>query len=112
MQKPALGPTRAAQLKALADLPTEDGVDDEEARRGFVATLPDAEIRDAYGRLVWSLADYGFLPEEKAPDTAHPGLWRQARLNLHHGLFKVCDRIYQIRGYDLAHMTLIEGDSG
>ncbi|MDQ0141814.1 alkyl/aryl-sulfatase [Cupriavidus necator] len=108
----ASGPTRAAQLRALEDLPVEDGLDEEEASRGFIATVPDAEVRDDYGRLVWSLADYGFLKPEQAPDTAHPSLWRQARLNLHHGLFKVCDRIYQVRGFDLANMTIIEGDSG
>ncbi|SCU88412.1 Alkyl/aryl-sulfatase BDS1 [Cupriavidus necator] len=112
MQNMASGPTRAAQLRALADLPVEDGLDEEEASRGFIATLPDAEVRDDYGRLVWSLADYGFLQQETPPDTTHPSLWRQARLNLHHGLFKVCDRIYQVRGFDLANMTIIEGDSG
>ncbi len=112
MQNTASGPTRSAQHKARAELPAEDGIDEEEARRGFIATRPDAEVRDAYGRLVWSLADYGFLQDENAPDTAHPSLWRQARLNLHHGLFKVCDRIYQVRGFDLANMTIIEGDSG
>ena len=31
---------------------------------------------------------------------------------MHHGLFEVCDRIYQIRGFDLANMTLIEGETG
>ncbi len=112
MQNMASGPTRAAQLRALEDLPVEDGLDEEEASRGFIATVPDAEVRDDYGRLVWSVADYGFLQPEQAPDTAHPSLWRQARLNLHHGLFKVCDRIYQVRGFDLANMTIIEGDSG
>ncbi len=112
MQSSALGPTRSAHLKALSDLPVEDGIDEEEAQRGFIATLPDADIRDKFGRLVWSLADYGFLQAKEAPETANPSLWRQARLNLHHGLFEVCDRIYQIRGFDLANMTIIEGDHG
>ena len=42
----------------------------------------------------------------------NPSLWRQAKLNNIHGLFEVTDGIYQIRGYDLSNMTLIEGDSG
>ena len=34
------------------------------------------------------------------------------KLNAFHGLFRVSDRIFQVRGYDLANMTLIEGDTG
>ena len=48
----------------------------------------------------------------RRPDTVNPSLWRQARLNMLHGLFKVTDRIYQVRGFDISNMTLIEGDSG
>jgi alkyl sulfatase BDS1-like metallo-beta-lactamase superfamily hydrolase len=39
-------------------------------------------------------------------------LWRQAKLNNIHGLFEVTPGIYQLRGFDLANMTLIEGDTG
>ena len=28
------------------------------------------------------------------------------------GLFKVTDKVYQVRGMDLANMTIIEGDGG
>ncbi|SVD24935.1 uncharacterized protein METZ01_LOCUS377789, partial [marine metagenome] len=49
---------------------------------------------------------------EEAPDTVNPSLWRMARLNMNSGLFKVCERVYQIRGLDLANMTIIEGDTG
>ena len=47
-----------------------------------------------------------------APDTVNPSLWRQGKLNSIHGLFEVTKGIYQIRGYDLAQMTLIAGKSG
>src|SRR5262249_23045082 len=30
----------------------------------------------------------------------------------HYGLFKVTDRIYQVRGYDLSNVTFIQGNSG
>ncbi len=108
----ATSATVAAHRKALRELPVEDHLDEAEAQRGFVGTVPDAEVRDAYGRLVWSLADYGFLDEPEAPDTAHPALWRQARLNRIHGLFEVTARIYQVRGFDISNMTIIEGDTG
>jgi alkyl sulfatase BDS1-like metallo-beta-lactamase superfamily hydrolase len=104
--------TRQAHIRALQTLPADDQLDAAEAGRGFIGTIPDAEIRDGYGRLVWSMADYAFLDEATAPPTAHPALWRQARLNRLHGLFEVTARIYQVRGFDLANMTLIEGESG
>ena len=108
----ATAATLAVHEKALRELPPDDHLDEEEARQGFIATIPDAEVRDDYGRLVWSLADYDFLESAEAPSTAHPALWRQARLNAVHGLFKVTERIYQVRGFDLSNITIIEGDTG
>ncbi len=42
----------------------------------------------------------------------NPSLWRQAQINHIHGLFKVTDRVYQMRNLDMANMTFIEGDTG
>ncbi|MEN9316241.1 MAG: hypothetical protein RIS35_2634, partial [Pseudomonadota bacterium] len=50
--------------------------------------------------------------DERAPPSVNPSLWRHARLNRVHGLFKVTDRIWQVRGFDLANITIIEGDTG
>ena len=106
-------PITRAQNRALLDaLPFQDTQDFEDARRGFLATLPAVEIKNALGRVVWSLKDYAFLHEVEAPATVNPSLWRQARLNMHNGLFQVTDRIYQIRGFDLSNMTILEGDRG
>src|SRR5262245_50915898 len=102
-----------AQNRAVQDvLPFGDTDDWDDARRGFLGTLPEVEIKNADGRVVWSLRDYAFLADEQAPSTVHPSLWRQARLNMANGLFHVTDRIYQIRGFDISNMTLIEGDRG
>jgi alkyl sulfatase BDS1-like metallo-beta-lactamase superfamily hydrolase len=103
---------RAAHAAAAARLPFGDREDFADADRGFVATLPDALIRNAAGHAVWSMKDYAFLSRETAPDTVHPSLWRQARLNVRHGLFKVVDGLYQVRGFDISNMTLIEGRAG
>lgn len=84
----------------------------ENARRGFVATLPHAEILGAKGRVVWSMRDYAFLDTPQAPGTVHPNLWEHARLNAIHGLFKVTERIYQVRGFDVSNVSFIEGDTG
>ena len=70
------------------------------------------EFRNADGRVIYSLEDYAFLADEQAPDTVNPSLWRQARLNMNHGLFQVTDRIYQVRGFDISNMTIIEGKRG
>jgi alkyl sulfatase BDS1-like metallo-beta-lactamase superfamily hydrolase len=92
--------------------PELDDIEFENAKRGFIGTIPDAEILDSRGRPVWSLKDYAFLDDVEPAPTVHPNLWRQARLNMHHGLFKVTDRIYQVRGFDVANISFIEGDTG
>jgi alkyl sulfatase BDS1-like metallo-beta-lactamase superfamily hydrolase len=106
---PAVVALNAAMLAAL---PFEDRQDYEDAKRGFVATLPDATVTNAQGRTVWTLKPYGFLSSSEAPPTVNPSLWRQSQLNMNHGLFEVCERVYQVRGLDIANMTLIEGDTG
>jgi alkyl sulfatase BDS1-like metallo-beta-lactamase superfamily hydrolase len=99
----------AAMLKAL---PFSDVRDFEEASHGFLGTLENAKITSASGRVVWSLEPYGFLSDADAPATVNPSLWRQSRLNMNHGLFEVVPGVYQIRGLDIANMTLIEGNNG
>ncbi len=98
-----------AMLKAL---PFEDTADFEDASRGFLGTIENAKITSPQGRVVWSLEPYGFLSDNEAPATVNPSLWRQARLNMQHGLFEVVPGVYQVRGLDIANMTLIEGDTG
>ena len=104
--------TAALNRAVLESLPFADTQDFDDAGRGLLAALPELEIKNDQGRIVWSLRDYAFLGDEHAPPTVNPSLWRQARLNMHHGLFQVTDRIYQIRGFDISNMTLLEGDRG
>jgi len=99
----------AATLKAL---PFSDTNDFDDASRGFLGTLENARITSAQGRVVWSLEPYGFLADAEAPATVDPSLWRQSRLNMNHGLFEVVPGVYQVRGLDIANMTLIEGERG
>lgn len=108
----AMTNTREYNAGMLARLPFENRDDDEDARRGLIASVPDAQVVDADGRTVWSMKPYAFLDADQAPETVNPSLWRQARLNAIHGLFKVTDRVYQVRGMDLSNMTLVEGDKG
>ncbi|MGA9315334.1 MAG: alkyl sulfatase dimerization domain-containing protein [Solirubrobacteraceae bacterium] len=119
---PASADTRAAHADASKDLPFEDREDFEDARRGLIATAPSLVLRDERGRVVWDMDSYGFVSAHEdegaegkvgqAPDTVHPSLWRMAQLNGIHGLFEVVPGIYQVRGYDLSNMTLVEGNAG
>src|SRR3954466_3640110 len=112
MPKDASASVIARHAATLQALPFSDTRDFDEAARGSLGTIENAKIASPQGRVVWSLEPYGFLQEEKAPPTVDPSLWRQSRLNMHHGLFEVVPGVYQVRGLDIANMTLIEGDSG
>ncbi|GGE71407.1 alkyl/aryl-sulfatase [Priestia taiwanensis] len=61
---------------------------------------------------VWNMKRYEFLQQEGLPATAHPKLWEQAKLNLHAGLYQVTERIYQVRGFDMANLSVVRGDTG
>ena len=112
-QKDATPYTTAANNLLLNELNWEDKLDFELAARGFIASLDDPVITTDDGRPVWDLGAYPFLEEEIAPPSVNPSLWRVSRLNaLYHGLFKVTDGVYQIRGFDLSVMSIIETDSG
>src|ERR1700754_650107 len=95
-----------------AVLPFSDTRDFDDASRGFLGTRENAKVISEARRVVWSLEPYGFLSEPDAPATVNPSLWRQSRLNMHHGLYEVVPGVYQVRGLDIANMTLIEGDKG
>jgi alkyl sulfatase BDS1-like metallo-beta-lactamase superfamily hydrolase len=110
--KDATSFTRSMNETLLKSLPFQDRLDFEEASRGLIHAEPQLEIRAADNRKIWSLADYQFESlDSGAPHSVNPSLWRIAQLNTFHGLFKVVERIYQVRGYDLSNMTIIEGDS-
>ncbi len=110
--KDATASTSAHNKSVETTLPFSNTQDFTDAQRGFIASLPEVTILNADGRVVWSLRDYAFLAQPEAPPTVNPSLWRQARLNLNNGLYQVTDRIYQVRGFDLSNMTILEGQRG
>lgn len=93
-------------------LPFDDKRDYEEAQKGFIAAPDFRQIKNADGRVVWDIGRYDFLLNNQDYKTIHPSLQRIATLNMGYGLFKVTDGIYQVRGFDLSNMTLIEGKTG
>jgi alkyl sulfatase BDS1-like metallo-beta-lactamase superfamily hydrolase len=110
----AAGDAMPATLKAneqfAQELKLDDQQDFEDARRGLIAR-PVGRILGSDGSVLTDFDAFRLL-DGKAPPTVNPSLWRHAILNAQIGLFKVADGIYQLRGFDIANMTLIEGKSG
>ena len=104
--------TLEANRAALARLPDTFDQDVADARRGWLASAEDMRIENAAGEVIWDIADYQFMGGTEIPASAHPALWQQEQLNNIHGLFEVAEGVYQLRGFDLANMTLIRTDSG
>jgi alkyl sulfatase BDS1-like metallo-beta-lactamase superfamily hydrolase len=94
-------------------LPFEDKRDFEEAKKGFIAAPPYKQIMADAGNVAWDMGSYEFLLTDKEYDTIHPSLQRQAVLNMAYGLYEVLPgKIYQVRGFDLANISFIKGDTG
>ncbi len=116
--KDATQTTKDFNAQVLESLPFANKQDFEDPNRGFIAPLPnDGAIANENGDVIWNLSEWDFIEEgSPAPDTVNPSLWRQAKLLKISGLFKVTDGIYQVRGADLANITLsvgranVEGD--
>src|SRR5215475_15025798 len=112
--KAATEATKAANRAVQQYLNFNDRQDFEDATRGLVGKPDTLTIKNAKGDVVWDLEQYKtFIGTDKpAPDSVNPSLWRNAQLCMQYGLFKVTDRIYQVRGYDLSNVTFIQGDTG
>ena len=90
--KGATDATRAANEALLKELPFNDQRDFENARKGFIAAIEGGKIKNEEGRLVWDLEQFSFIeptPDQAAPDTVNPSLWRMAKLLRNHGLYEV-----------------------
>jgi alkyl sulfatase BDS1-like metallo-beta-lactamase superfamily hydrolase len=114
--KPPTSATRAFNAQYANQLPFNDTQDFQDAARGLIATLPEPGIiPSSKGGAARDLGQFSFIkggPENNAPDTVNPSLWRNAKLNMNHGLFEVVDGIWQVRGYDISVMSIIRGDTG
>ena len=90
----------------------DDRKDFDFANRGFIATRREPKIMREDGRVAFDLSSYGFLEKGAAPESANPSLWRQAQILTKHGLFKVAERIYQVRGFDVSTVSFIDAGAG
>jgi alkyl sulfatase BDS1-like metallo-beta-lactamase superfamily hydrolase len=96
-----------------ASLPFDDKRDFEEAKKGFIAAPAYKQIMAEAGNVAWDMGSYGYLLQDKSFDSINPSLQRQAVLNMAYGLYEVVPgKIYQVRGFDLANISFIKGDTG
>ncbi len=112
--KDASESTKIANRTVFEQLPFSDRRDFDDASRGLVAPLThDGVTKNDDGNVVWDPTRFNFITEDApAPDTVNPSLWRQSQLVVKGGLFKVVDRLYQVRNADLSNLTIAEGDTG
>jgi alkyl sulfatase BDS1-like metallo-beta-lactamase superfamily hydrolase len=96
-----------------ATLPFSDKRDYDEAKKGFLAEPSYKQIMADAGQVAWDMGSYQWLLQGKEFPSIHPSLQRQAVLNMAYGLYEVVpDKIYQVRGFDLANISFIKGDTG
>ena len=111
--KPASEHTAVINSAVYSQLDFGDTQEAEFAARGLIAAPEVLELTNEDGRVLWSQAAYSFLDDyEAAPDTVNPSLWENTKNNHAYGLFEVCEGIYQVRGYDMANLTVIRGETG
>ena len=104
--------TASANTRFADDLPMGDPADLARVRHGRIAGLDRLVVEhDVHHRPILDTAEWDFLDGD-APATVNPSLWRQARLNREHGLFELTPGLYQVRGYDISNLSLVEGESG
>ena len=101
----------AAWEAAVALAAKDDGAELAELAASFVATSADPLIRNDAGDVIFDLTSYDFLAGS-APESVNPSLWRHARILTQHGLYRLSDRIYQVRGFDLSIVTFIDSGDG
>jgi len=93
-------------------LPFDDTRDFDEEKKGFIAAPESWTIKANAGNVAWDMERYKFFLEGEDFDSVHPSLQRQGRLNMNFGLYEVMDGVYQVRGFDLANISFIRGDTG
>lgn len=111
--KPATDFTAKANAAIYDELDFDDKQEYEFATRGLIDAPETLELKDEDGKILWSQEAYAFLDDyEKAPDSVNPSLWENTKNNHAYGLFEVTDGIYQVRGYDMANLTVVKGNTG
>lgn len=110
--KPATNDTATINREAVGRYDMDDRQDFADARQGFIAPLP-GPVLSGSGSTIFDPGWLDFIGEdEAAPESVNPSLWRQSQVIKNGGLFRVTDRLYQVRNNDIGDLTVVEGDDG
>ncbi|NIV48171.1 MAG: MBL fold metallo-hydrolase, partial [Gammaproteobacteria bacterium] len=110
--KPPSKHTIAVLEQARKTLPFSDARDFEEQKKGFIAAPKFKKIMADAGNVAWDMERYEWLLEGENFASIHPSLQRQSKLNMNYGLYEVIPGFYQVRGFDLANITFVKGETG
>lgn len=110
--KPPSQHTIKAIKQDSENLPFSDKKDFEENKKGFLAAPDFWQIKSNNGGVAWDMERYKFFTEGIEFDSIHPSLQRQGTLNMNYGLYEVMPGVYQVRGFDLANISFVKGDTG
>jgi len=110
--KPPSEHTLKVLEQARKTLPFSDKRDFEEEKKGFIAAPESWKIMANAGNVAWDMERYKFFLEGKDLPSVHPSLQRQSTLNMNFGLYEVMPGVYQVRGFDLANISFVKGDTG
>ncbi|GLT15689.1 alkyl/aryl-sulfatase [Vibrio algivorus] len=107
--KAATSYTKKSNEHVYKELNFKDKTAFKNANHGFIAPLTDGGFIDGFA----DVPAMQFMQGKKAPDTVNPSLWRHAQLVNRGGLYEVLpNKIYQVRGNDIASLTIIETNNG
>ncbi len=95
------------------DIDNANCVEVDLARENVLLATDKLEIKNADGEIVWDIKAYDFLKQKKVPKTVNPSLWLNGKANSISGVFSIIGKdIIQVRGFDLANLTLVRGKTG
>ncbi len=103
--------TAGVNREARALYALDDREDFDLADRGLIAPIPEGVVPSADGKISLNLRDFDYIEGEN-PDTVNPSLWRQSQVIKKAGLYRVVDRLYQVRNTDIGNVTFVDGDDG
>lgn len=83
------------------------------ATKNCIYPASHLQIKAKQGHVAWDLEAFSFFEQDEAPASVNPSLWMNGKSNYCSGVFEVVkDAIYQVRGFDIANLTIIRSKNG